>query len=766
MRHIMRIRAVKPGVFMSILLLTLLMITASCTCSDTGTSTTEPPSELTLLSIAEGQVLVMKSGNANWIEAEMGTTVELGDTLRAGGDSRAVITFFEGSTIELEAGAEVEVLELGIAEDTGSTIIRLKQIIGNTVSRVQKLADANSSYEVETPTAIAAVRGSIMFVRVRDDGTTAVGNGEGNVSVTGQGEEVLLPEGTYSTVEQGQAPSTPKQGTGPPALAISKTADRNTAHAGDTITYTYLVTNTGGTPLSDISITDDKTGSTPDSGNAVLDVGETWEFSATYVVGTMDPDTLINTAIASGMDAEGQVVTAQASASVTILKPAIALAKAVEPAEVYDGDTVTYTYVVTNIGNTALSGVGVSDDRTGDVGNDGELGVGESWVLTASSTISSEDSSPLVNTAIASGSDALGRIVTDQASASVTILRPDITLTKTADLEEAEDGDTITYTYTVNNTGNTPLSGITVNDDLAGEAAYQSGDNDGNGELDVGELWEFTATYPVSDKDGDPLVNVATASGSDAMGEVVTAQATASVAILITEPPESPFAVTITSPDDGDTVITRTITVTGTVNDPAITVATIDINGSSHTISVNNGSFSTDENVSSGQNTITVSATNAQQVIASGTVTINVQIPTYGIRIELTWDKDNTDMDAHLVRPEGSMWSIPDDCYWDNGNPDWGLAGVSGDNPSLDQDNRAGRGPENITLEQPYEEGTYHLFIHYFDDYGNGSSVATVIIWIDDVKVAEYSQEMSDGDTWDCALIDWPSGDVSPGNGS
>jgi uncharacterized repeat protein (TIGR01451 family) len=714
-----------------------------------------------MLSIAEGQVLVMKAGNDNWIEAEVGTTVELGDTLRAGDDSRAVITFFEGSTIELEAGTEVEVVELGIVKDTGSTIIQLKQLIGNTVSRVKKLTDADSVYEIETPTAIAAVRGSIMFVRVREDGATAVGNSEGSISVTAQGQEVLLPEGTYSNVEPGQPPSEPKQGIGPPALAISKTADKDIACVGDTITYTYLVTNTGGTPLSDISITDDKTGSTTDNPNAVLDIGETWEFSATYMVSAADPNILVNTAVVSGTDAEGQVVTAQASASVTILRPTVTLTKIAEPAEVYDDDIVTYTYIVTNNGNTALSGITVIDDRIGEIGSGGELDIGESWELTATYTISEEDSSLLENTATASGSDALGNVVSVEASASVTILRPEIDLAKTADVDEVEEGDTITYTYTVTNPGNVPLSGITINDDLTGGATYQSGDSNGNGKLDVGESWVFTATYTVSDTDNSPITNLATVSGSDSKGKVVTAAATASVDIFSPEQPGPGFSVTITSPQDGATVITRTLTVNGMVNDLTVTVATININGSSHAISVSNGYFSTDENVSSGQNTITVTATNAQHVVASDTVTINVQIPTYGIRIELTWDKDHTDMDAHLIRPGGEMWDGTDDCHWLNPNPDWGIIEVSEDNPSLDQDNRSGLGPENITLQQPYEEGTYQLIIHYIDDNGYGSSVATVRIWIDDELVATYVKVMAPDETWDCALIDWPSGEVS-----
>ncbi len=870
MRHIMRIQRVKPLIFMSVLLLTLLAITASCTSdsSDSGMSTTEPPSELTMLSIAEGQVFVMKSGANNWIEAGVNTTLEIGDTLKAGDDSRAEITFFEGSTIELEAGAEVEVLELGIAKDTGSTIIRLKQVIGNTVSRVQKLTDANSTYEVETPTAVAAVRGSIMFVRVREDGVTAIGNGEGNISVTAHGEEVVLPEGTYSTVGPGQAPSAPKEGTGPPSLAISKTADKSAAHVGDTITYTYLVTNTGGTSLSYISITDDKTGSTTDTSTAVLGIGETWEFSANYVVSSTDPDILTNTAVVSGTDPEGQVVTAQATASVTImspsititktaepaevrdgesvtytytvtntgnttlsavtvddslignvgsngelevgesweltaiytvsindssplvntatasatdgqglivtgqasasveiLRPTISLTKTAEPAEVYDGESVTYTYTVTNTGNTTLSAVTVDDDLVGNVGSNGELEAGESWELTATYTVSTSDSSPLVNIATASATDGQGRIVTGQASASVEILRPAISLTKTAEPVILLCGGTVTYTYTVTNTGNTALSGILVNDNLTGEATYQSGDSDGDGTLDVGETWIFTSTYTVSETDGSSVVNTATVTGSDPIGRVVIAEASASVSILIIEPPEPELTVTITSPENGDTITTNTITVTGTVSDPTITTATIDISGNSHAIGVSNGSFSTDENVSSGENVITVTVTNAQQVIASDTVTINVEIPVCGIRIQLTWDTDGTDVDVHLVRPGGTYENIPDDCYYLNKHPDWGLPEVTEDNPSLDQDVVDGYGPENITLWEPYEydEGYYQVIIHYYDDHGYGPTTATVKIWINDELVETYQMLLVDGQVWLCAMIDWASGEVSPG---
>jgi len=760
---------IKSRILLPILFLILLMTTVSCTCgqsSDSG-GTVTTPTELTILTIAEGQVFVIKAGTDSWTEASAGITVELGDTLRAGDDARAEITFFEGSTIELEAGTEVEVVELGIVEETGSTIIRLKQNIGNTVSRVSKLADVHSTYEVETPTAIAAVRGSIMFVRVREDGVTAVGNGEGSVSVSAQGEEVPLPEGTYSTVEQGQPPSAPKPGVGPPALDIAKTAEPGMVHNGDTITYTYLVTNSGGTPLSDISITDDKTGSTEDNDNTVLQIGETWEFSATYTVSAMDPNPLVNTAVVSGIDTERQVVTAQDTASVLILRPAIALTKTAEPTEAHDGETITYTYTVTNPGNTPLSDTTVVDNQlgnaayqSGDSDGDGEIDVGESWVFSTTYTVSSEDESRLDNIATVSAYDALGQVVTAQATASVPVLQPSITLTKTAEPAEAHDGETITYTYTVTNPGNTPLTDITVTDDIIEEVTYQSGDSNGNGELDVGESWVYTATYTIKPQDASHLVNTATASGSDETGQIVTAEDNASVDI---ERP--PLAVEISNPEDGVIITTRTIAVTGSINDLSITQATIDINGSSHTISVSDGGFSTSENVSNGPNTITVTATNARQEVASDTVTVDVQIQTYSIRVELTWDTDDTDMDVHLIRPGGEYYDIPSDCHWDNPNPDWGDIGVSEDNPSLDQDETEGFGPENITLEQPNEEGSYLVIIHYFDDYDLGHSTATVRIWINDELVVTYVKEdMGNDEIWYCAIIIWPSGEVSPGS--
>jgi len=169
-------------------------------------------SQLTMLSISQGEVLIKKAGTTTWVKAQVGTTLEAGDAIKTATDSWAVITFFEGSTIELEPGTEVGINELNIDATTGSTHIGLAQQVGRTVSRVQKLTDSASSYEVETPTSVGAVRGSTMYVDVLEDGTTIVGNEEGDIRVTSHGKEIQIPPGQQSKVEKGKPPGEPKNG--------------------------------------------------------------------------------------------------------------------------------------------------------------------------------------------------------------------------------------------------------------------------------------------------------------------------------------------------------------------------------------------------------------------------------------------------------------------------------------------------------------------------------------------------------------------------
>jgi len=184
---------------LSILVLSILVTSILVGCASS-------PSTLTILSITDGNVYVMKAGTTSWTEAEEGMSLGVGDSIKTGDDSSAEITFFDGSTIELEAGTEIEITSLDISTDTGSTTITLEQTIGNTISRVTKLLDPASRYEVETPSSVVAVRGSVMQVYVIEDGTTWITNIEGDISAVAQSVEVQVPEGRQCITRPGQPP--------------------------------------------------------------------------------------------------------------------------------------------------------------------------------------------------------------------------------------------------------------------------------------------------------------------------------------------------------------------------------------------------------------------------------------------------------------------------------------------------------------------------------------------------------------------------------
>ncbi len=209
------------------------------------------------------------------------------------------------------------------------------------------------------------------------------------------------------------------------------------------------------------------------------------------------------------------------------------------PLYAHAGDTITYTYTVANAGPDSACSVSVLDDLagtatyvSGDADEDGCLDTDETWIFTATYTVTAGDPDPLVNTATVS-SDAEDPDTTNNvATWSVDILHPAISIDKTADKDYAYAGETITYTYTVTNIGDTPLCNVNVIDDVAGPATYVSGDADDDGCLDTDETWIFTATYTVTAGDPDPLENTATASGKDALDMEVTATDTWSVDLI------------------------------------------------------------------------------------------------------------------------------------------------------------------------------------------------------------------------------------------
>ncbi len=167
---------------------------------------TPVPTELPILSIIDGDIFILKPSASEWVTVQAGMVLEPGDMIKTGDDSNAEITFFEGSVLELKAGSQIQVILTQVSRDTGSTTILLKQEIGKTISRVNKLSDTASRYEIETPAGVAAVRGSVMFVYVDENGVTQVTNNQGIIFAIAQGVELKIRKNRTAIIVPGKPP--------------------------------------------------------------------------------------------------------------------------------------------------------------------------------------------------------------------------------------------------------------------------------------------------------------------------------------------------------------------------------------------------------------------------------------------------------------------------------------------------------------------------------------------------------------------------------
>ncbi|MFD8599644.1 hypothetical protein ACFV1L_32030 [Kitasatospora sp. NPDC059646] len=306
-----------------------------------------------------------------------------------------------------------------------------------------------------------------------------------------------------------------------PQLALVKQVDSTGPfEVGSTVAYSYRVSNTGNTALHSLTVTDDHvTGITCDA--TTLAAGATTTCHGTYTVAQQDlvcdqPDPnscrVVNIAVAYAADPAGnQVASEETTATITVTRsaPALALTKRADlPGPFFTGDTVTYSYTVHNSGNTALTGLTVTDNRvTGITCDATALAPGASTTCHGSYVVTQADvdacgrTTPclVVNTATAHATDPTGgQVASDEARASVEVRAhaPGLTVTKRADEPGPfRIGDTVHYTYTVTNTGDTALHGLSITDNLVTGITCDATD------LAPGASTTCHGTYTVAEQD-------------------------------------------------------------------------------------------------------------------------------------------------------------------------------------------------------------------------------------------------------------------------
>lgn len=350
-----------------------------------------------------------------------------------------------------------------------------------------------------------------------------------------------------------------------PAIRVTKSASPTRIVGGETVDYTYAVENIGDVPLFDVSLMDDRLGEVGVA--AELAVGQTLYFSSSAELDV----TTVNVVTATAHDALDHEVSDSDTARVEVFHPAVSIDKTADPTVVLSGETVTYTYVITNTGDAMLHDLVVTDDVIGAIGGADTLAPDASVTMTSAAPVAVDTVN--VGTVVAHygdivpGEDAFHGTVTDSDEATVDVVAPEIDVTKSVTPTEILVGESVTYTFTVTNTGDVDLFGVTVTDDKLGPIATLP-------TLLVDETQTYTRTVSLT----LPTENVVVARGTDAVGHAVDDSATAFVDVA---PPFTPPDVTIdksadkTSASAGD-LVTYTLTYRNIGASPAYDMTIVD----------------------------------------------------------------------------------------------------------------------------------------------------------------------------------------------
>lgn len=325
-----------------------------------------------------------------------------------------------------------------------------------------------------------------------------------------------------------------------PGLAVSTTADVATATPGDRVGFTITVSNTGQTAYEGTVVSTDLTGIVDDAvlGGALnassgvvtytaptltwtgtLEVGES--ASVTYSATVRAPDSgdkvMATTVVATGRGSTCPSGTANSACTTTVqvLIPSLSINKTAGSPTTTPGSVVDYTIVVVNTGETAYSAAEVDDSLSGvltDVDYNGDasvvgggtldytepvlswsgaLAIGGTATISYSVTVHDPDPGDkhLVNTATSSapGSTCPPGAAAARCTTEVDVLVPALTITKTTDTTSVVAGNTVTYTVTVTNSGETAYAPATFSDSLAGvldDATYAGGATASTGSVD------------------------------------------------------------------------------------------------------------------------------------------------------------------------------------------------------------------------------------------------------------------------------------------
>jgi uncharacterized repeat protein (TIGR01451 family) len=384
-----------------------------------------------------------------------------------------------------------------------------------------------------------------------------------------------------------------------PNVLATKVADAASVAAGAQVGFVVTIASNGGSTASGATLSDPM----PDSvtwsisgpangfslsggpGSQVTSFGPTdlasGASASVHLIATSVPSTstvvLTNTAtVAAHNEAVGDLGDNTATATVTVLGPNVRVTKTADAASVAAGAQIGFVVTIASNGGSTASGATLNDPMPPGVtwsisgpangfslsGSPGSQvtsfgptdlagGASASVHLVATSVPSTIHTVVLTNTATVSATnEAVGDLGDNTATATVTVLSPNVLVTKTADVSSVNAGAQIGFVVTIANNGDGTANGATLNDPMP-----------------AGVTWSISGPANGFSLSGSPGSQVASFGPTN-----LAAGASASVHLVATSVPNTIHTVVLSNTatvsatneaarDNGDNTATATVTV-------------------------------------------------------------------------------------------------------------------------------------------------------------------------------------------------------------
>ena len=550
----------------------------------------------------------------------------------------------------IPANAAIALVKTGVLSTDGTSITYVFVITntGNVTLNNLVLTDVKLGLN-RTLTGISLAPGAtrtetaIYTLTQADKDAETVSNSADVHGKSPSGGDVTDKSGTDATNDTPTVTPVPAQ----PKITLVKTGVLSAD--GNTITYTFVITNTGNVTLNNLVLTDPKLGLNRTLTSISLAPGATRTETATYTLTQADKDagSVSNSADVHGKSPSGGDVTDKSGTDATNdtptvtpvpAQPKITLVKTAVLGS--DGNTIAYTFVITNIGNVTLNNLVLTDAKLGlnRTLTSVSLAPGASTTETATYNLTQadKDAGSVSNSADVHGKSPSGGDVTDKSGTDATNdtptvtpvpANPKITLVKTAVL--SADGNTITYTFVITNTGNVTLNNLVLTDVKLGLNRTLTGIS-----LAPGASTTETATYTLTqvDKDAGSVSNSADVHGKSPSGGDVTDKSGTTATNdtpTVTPVPAQPKITLVKTAERTGTTLTYTFTIknTGNVTLNTVTLTDAKLNVSNLAVTVPTGGLLPGATV-----TTTVNYTITAADIAAGSVsnaaTVRAKSPT------------------------------------------------------------------------------------------------------------------------------------------